>query len=143
LVDLLRLSNYKVGDLDLTLAKLYSETKSNEMNNSLVKNINLPMALIREFCHRWQIVEFALFGSVLRDDFNANSDIDILVTFAPESRTSLVDFVTMEWELEDMLDRKVDLLTRQSVIDSPNWIRRKEILCTARVIYETRFSLSA
>jgi uncharacterized protein len=103
------------------------------------------MAQIREFCHRWQIVEFALFGSVLRDDFHANSDIDILVTFAPESKNSLVDFVTMEWELEEMLHRKVDLLTRKSVIDNPNWIRRKEILNTAQVIYiyETRSSIFA
>jgi len=53
------------------------------MNPSLVTNINLPLSQVREFCQRWQIVEFALFGSVLRDDFRPDSDIDCLVVFAP------------------------------------------------------------
>jgi len=113
------------------------------MNPSLVTNINLPLSQIREFCQRWQIVEFALFGSVLRDDFRPDSDIDCLVVFAPDSQNSLLDLVTMEWELEDIFHRKVDLVTKQAVIDSPNWIRRKSILNTAQVIYETRSSLFA
>ncbi|MFN5856558.1 MAG: nucleotidyltransferase family protein [Pseudanabaenaceae cyanobacterium] len=113
------------------------------MNPSLVKNIDLPLSQIREFCQRWQIVEFALFGSVLRDDFHPDSDIDCLVVFAPNSQNSLLDLVTMEWQLEDIFHRKVDLVTKQAVIDSPNWIRRKAILNTAQVIYETRSSLSA
>ncbi len=112
------------------------------MTANLVKNINLQMDQIRAFCQRWQIIEFGLFGSVLRRDFRPDSDIDCLVTFAPESQNSLIDLVTMEWELEDILSRKVDLLTRRSVTDSPNWIRRKEILNTVQVIYEQRSSLS-
>jgi len=80
------------------------------MNPSLVTNINLPLSQIREFCQRWQIVEFALFGSVLRDDFRPDSDIDCLVVFAPDSQNSLLDLVTMEWELEDIFHRKVDLV---------------------------------
>ncbi|WP_271254463.1 nucleotidyltransferase family protein [Pseudanabaena sp. Chao 1811] len=113
------------------------------MNTCLVKNINLPMPQIVEFCDHWQIVEFALFGSVLRDDFRSDSDIDCLVVFAPESQNSLLDLVTMEWQLEDIFHRKVDLVSKQAVIDSPNWIRRKAILNTAQVIYATRSSLSA
>jgi predicted nucleotidyltransferase len=113
------------------------------MNTQLVKNINLPLPQIREFCQRWQIVEFALFGSVLRDDFRPDSDIDCLVVFAPNSQNSLLDLVTMEWQLEDIFHRKVDLASKQAVTESPNWIRRKAILNTAQVIYETRSSLSA
>jgi predicted nucleotidyltransferase len=113
------------------------------MNTQIVTNINLPMPQIRDFCQRWQIVEFALFGSVLRDDFRPDSDIDCLVVFAPNSQNSLLDLVTMEWQLEDIFHRKVDLVTKQAVTDSPNWIRRKAILNTAQVIYETRSSLSA
>jgi len=113
------------------------------MNTQVVTNINLPMPQIRAFCQNWQIVEFALFGSVLRNDFRSDSDIDCLVVFAPESQNSLLDLVTMEWQLEDIFHRKVDLVSKQAVIDSPNWIRRKAILNTAQVIYATRSSLSA
>ena len=104
------------------------------MNPSLVKNINLPLSQIREFCQRWQIVEFALFGSVLRDDFRPDSDIDCLVVFAPNSQNSLLDLVTMEWQLEDIFHRKVDLVTKQAVIDSPNWIR-VSVMNYSRKIY--------
>ena len=58
--------------------------------------IDLPMEAIAEFCHRWRIREFALFGSVLRDDFTPESDVDVLVEFDPEARVSLLDVVGME-----------------------------------------------
>ena len=96
---------------------------------------------LAEFCHRRHVAELALFGSILRNDFHSNSDIDILITFQPDVKISLLDLVDMQYELEDITDRKVDLLTKKSVIDSPNWIRRKEILSTTRVIYESRSSL--
>ena len=89
------------------------------------------------FCRRWRISEFALFGSVLRDDFDADSDLDVLVTFAPDADWSLWDHVQMEHELESLLGRSVDLLTRRSVEQSHNWLRRQEILSTAEVVYET------
>ena len=63
----------------------------------------------------WRIIEFVLFGSVLRDDFDAESDLDILVAFAPDADWSLLDHVQMEQELEALLGREVDLLSRRSV----------------------------
>ena len=90
---------------------------------------------ISDFCQRWRITEFALFGSVLRDDFDAESDLDILVAFAPDADWSLLDHVEMEQELEALLGRKVDLLSRRSVERSHNWLRRREILDTAEVVY--------
>jgi len=98
---------------------------------------------LAELCQRRHVAELALFGSILRNDFHSNSDIDILITFEPDVKISLLDLVDMQYELEDITDRKVDLLTKKSVIDSPNWIRRKEILSTTRVIYESRSSLPA
>ena len=74
----------------------------------------------------WRIIEFAFFGSVLRDDFDAASDLDILVAFAPNADWSLLDHVQMEQELEALLGRKVDLLSRRSVERSHNWLRRRE-----------------
>ena len=98
---------------------------------------------LEEFCQRRHIIELALFGSVLRDDFRPDSDIDILITFTPNVKISLLDLVDMQYELEELSHRSVDLLTKKSVINSANWIRRNEILNTAKIIYESRSSLLA
>ena len=87
------------------------------------------------FCKRRQITELALFGSVLRDDFGPDSDIDVLVKFSPDAKLSFLALDQMEEELGGMLSRKVDLLTRRSVEQSPNWIRRENILGSTKTIY--------
>lgn len=87
------------------------------------------------FCRRWAIAELAVFGSVLRDDFGPDSDIDVLVAFSPEAAWGLLDHVQMESELAELLGRPVDLLTRRAVERSPNPLRRTEILTTAQTIY--------
>ncbi len=102
------------------------------------RNLDLSENTLAEFCTRWRISEFALFGSVLRDDFDAESDLDILVAIASDADWSLLDHVQMEQELEALLGRKVDLLTRRSVERSRNWLRRREILDTAEVVYASR-----
>jgi predicted nucleotidyltransferase len=93
---------------------------------------------IAEFCRRWQIAELALFGSVLRDDFRPDSDVDVLVTFAPTADWSLFDHIAMEEELSNLLGRKVDLVSRRAVERSTNWIRREAILTTAEPLYVAR-----
>ena len=90
---------------------------------------------IATFCKRRQITELALFGSVLRDDFGPDSDIDVLVKFSPDAKLSFLALDQMEEELSRMLGRKVDLLTRRSIEQSPNWIRRENILGSAKTIY--------
>jgi len=97
--------------------------------------ISLPETEIQKFCRRWQIAEFALFGSVLREDFRPDSDIDVLVRFAPDSRWSLFDMVRMQKELEAILGREVDLVERTAVEQSENYIRRKRILSDLVPIY--------
>jgi predicted nucleotidyltransferase len=77
----------------------------------------------------------ALFGSVLRDDFRPDSDIDVLVTFAPTANWSLFDHVRMNEELNQLLNRKADLLSRRAVEQSHNQPRRQVILDTASVVY--------
>jgi predicted nucleotidyltransferase len=94
-----------------------------------------PLESIEDFCRRWKIVELAVFGSVLRDDFRPDSDLDFLVRFAPDARWSLFDHARMERELEGLLGREVDLVSRSAVERSRNWIRREEILGTARTLY--------
>lgn len=95
----------------------------------------LPEQAIQAFCDRWQIIELALFGSILRDDFRPDSDIDLLVTFAPEADWSLLDHATMQQELARLLNRAVDLVSKRAIERSHNWIRRQEILTTTQVIY--------
>ncbi len=97
--------------------------------------IDLPMDKIADFCRRWKIVEFALFGSVLREDFRPESDIDVLVTFAPEAGWSLMDKVDMLDDLKAIFGREVDLVNRRAIERSHNYILRKRILKSARVVY--------
>jgi predicted nucleotidyltransferase len=98
-------------------------------------NIEVPRERIAEFCRKWKIVELSFFGSVLRDDFRPDSDVDVLVTFAPDGRYSLFDLVHIEEELEKMLGRKVDLVERGAIEQSENYIRRKHILNSAQTVY--------
>ena len=90
---------------------------------------------IRTFCHEWGIIEFAFFGSVLRDDFRPDSDIDVLVQFREDVRYSLFDLVQMGDQLEQILGRSVDLLDRKAIEQSANYIRRTRILRSSEVIY--------
>ena len=93
--------------------------------------ITLPRKKINEFCRRWNVVEFSLFGSALRADFKPHSDIDVLVTFAPKSQIGLFEIAQMQIELEGVFKRPVDLVEKASL---RNPYRRREILQTAKVI---------
>jgi predicted nucleotidyltransferase len=95
------------------------------------------------FCDRWDVIEFSLFGSILRDDFRADSDVDVLVDFAAGARRTLFDLVAMELELIELFGRDVDLLTRGGIESSSNYLRRQEILSSVRSIYESRSTVSA
>ena len=90
--------------------------------------IPIPRDAISAFCRRWKITEFALFGSVLRDDFGPDSDVDVLVSFDATVRYGLFDPVHMEDELREIFGRKVDLLTRRGVENISNPFRRQAIL---------------
>ena len=97
--------------------------------------IPLDMPAIEAFCRKWQITEFALFGSVLRDDFRPESDIDVLVSFALDAPWSLMDHVDMQDELAEMFGRKVDLITKRGIENSRNVFRKRTILNSAEVVY--------
>jgi predicted nucleotidyltransferase len=100
--------------------------------------ITIPTAEIASFCDRWKVTELAVFGSILRTDFSPDSDIDLLVSFAQDARWSLFDLVTMQEELQAVLGREVDLVEREAVERSENYIRRKNILSNLEVIYAAR-----
>lgn len=98
----------------------------------LTKRLGVTPEQISALCNRWRITEFALFGSILREDFRPDSDIDVLVTFAPNDGWSLFDLMNLQRELEAIVGRPVDLLEKR---DLKNPFRRSEILRTHQVIY--------
>ena len=97
--------------------------------------IPLDRSRIAAFCQRWKMAELALFGSVLRKDFRPDSDVDVLVTFSPDVRWGLLDLVKMENELTAVLGRKVDLVEREAVERSENYLRRRHILHAVEPVY--------
>lgn len=102
-----------------------------------MQNLTLPISesQLADFCRRWKVRELALFGSALREDFSAESDIDLLVTFIDDAEWSLLDHIAMQQELEDLLQRKVDLISRYGVEHSSNRLRRDAILKSARPLF--------
>jgi predicted nucleotidyltransferase len=112
---------------------------TNSLRTVIEMKLNLDPPLLEQielFCRRWRIRSLAVFGSVLGDDFGPESDIDILVTLSPHTGWGLLDHVQMTLDLTDIFNRKVDLITRRGLENSGNWLRRDEILKTARVIYD-------
>jgi len=97
--------------------------------------LEISMDKVAAFCRRWKIAEFALFGSVLRDDFRPDSDVDVLVTFATDASWRFYDLVSMKEELEAMFGRPVDLVEKRLIERSENYIRRKHILNHREIIY--------
>ena len=87
------------------------------------------------FCKRWKVHEFAVFGSVLREDFQPESDIDVLVSFRPSAEWGLFDHVQMQAELESLFGRQVDLVTRRALEQTQNHILRERILNSAKIIF--------
>jgi hypothetical protein len=94
--------------------------------------IDIPKDRIAEFCRKWKITEFSLFGSVLRDDFGPESDVDVLVSFDAKSEWDLFDLVTMRDELMAIFGRNVDLVEKEGL---RNPFRRRNILTTREVIH--------
>lgn len=98
----------------------------------LTAHIVIPQQEIIAFCKQWKVVEFALFGSVLREDFSAQSDVDVLVTFAKAADISLFDMAQMQIELQVIFNRPVDIVEKDAL---RNPYRKREILKTAQVVY--------
>ncbi|MGD0654635.1 MAG: nucleotidyltransferase domain-containing protein [Thermoguttaceae bacterium] len=100
--------------------------------------ITLPKAHLEAFCRKWKITELSLFGSVLREDFSPESDVDVLVAFDESADWGLFEHSRMEEELSQLLGKKVDLVSRRGLENSRNWIRKREILGNRERIYADR-----
>jgi predicted nucleotidyltransferase len=100
-------------------------------------NLGVEQKKIVDFCRRWKIKQLAVFGSAVRGQLRPDSDLDLLVAFDPNADWSMFDHYRMENDLVELFAREVDLISRQAVEENPNWICRKEILNSAKVIYAT------
>jgi hypothetical protein len=107
------------------------------MNDKLTATsaVSIPKDRLVDFCRRWKVAELSLFGSVLRDDFRPDSDVDLLVSFAPGVTWGFDDLLTMKEELKTLFGRAVDLVERRLVEASENYIRRKHILSHLEPLY--------
>ncbi|MCL6436264.1 MAG: nucleotidyltransferase family protein [Leptolyngbyaceae cyanobacterium HOT.MB2.61] len=113
-----------------------------ELESLVSDRLKASQAQIAKFCQRWKITELALFGSVLREDFHPNSDIDVLVTFSPGVHLSLFELVNLQSELKDLFQRDVDVILKTSIQSSTNYLRRRRILASAKPIYSTQSQIS-
>lgn len=100
-----------------------------------MSSVEIPNERIAEFCKRRHIRRLDLFGSVLRADFRPDSDIDVLVEFEPGLEPGLFQISEMEQELTKLLGREVDLVEREAVEQSENYIRRRHILTSLKPVY--------
>ena len=105
---------------------------------TVYRRLAITPEILAKFCERWHIVELAVFDSVLREDFRSEgadpSDVDFLYVSAPETRYGF-RFFDMKDELAQLIGREVDLISKKGIENSRNFLRRRAILESARVIY--------
>ncbi len=95
-------------------------------------HFDVPDELLETFCRKWRIEELAVFGSALRNDFRADSDIDVLATFSLDADWSIFDFARMNQELSSLVGRQVDIVQKTGL---RNPFRRRQIMAGRRIIY--------
>jgi uncharacterized protein len=103
-----------------------------EVSAAMSPHLKVDRKRIEAFCAKWKVMELAIFGSALRDDFGPDSDVDVLVDLRAGHGLTLYDWLDMIDELKAMFDRDVDLVAKGGL---KNPLRRREILRTAEVVY--------
>jgi predicted nucleotidyltransferase len=103
-----------------------------------IHGIDLDSRGIRDFCNKWKVQELSVFGSILRDDFRPDSDIDFLITYDQDAEWDLSDAVIMKEELARIVGRPVDLISRTAIERSDNRFIKKEVLSTSEPVYAKR-----
>lgn len=124
------------GDVAITRHGHVIATLSRPPKKVFSKKPNVNRRQIRVLCHKHHIQRLALFGSILRDDFGPDSDVDVLVDPEPGRMHTLAERVAAEDALAKLFNRTIDLVKRHVIESSTNEIRKRSILSTAKVIYE-------
>ena len=95
------------------------------------EQIDIPVEALAELCRRYHVRELALFGSILRDDFRDDSDVDMLVEYEPDARVGLYEHFDLQMELERLVGRKVDLISKRGL----NVVIRDDVVLSSQVLY--------
>lgn len=107
--------------------------------SKIYERLSLTPEQLKEICQKYDIAELALFGSILRDDFGLNSDVDFLVSYQPMAERNLFKKLRLKTQLETLLGRSVDVVSKNAIEKSRNRLRRNNILNSAEVIYVARY----
>ncbi len=99
---------------------------------TVASRVEIPMERIAEFCRRWGVREFSLFGSILRDDFGPDSDVDVMLEFHPGHGFTFENTPDIQDELEAIFGRRVDVIEKGRI---RNPIRRRNIMSSYRVVH--------
>jgi uncharacterized protein len=133
--------SYRLQNRPMIQPSFYDPTVGYDVVD-LYKRLNVTTEQIATFCQKWQIDELALFGSIVRDDFRADgenpSDVDVLFSYGENAHKNLILQVRMGHELKDLFHRDVDLVSKTALLSDPNYIRRQNILTSARIVYAER-----
>lgn len=97
----------------------------------VINGVNFPMERLTDLCRRFGVSRLSVFGSILRDAFTADSDVDMLVEFLPQTRIGLIGMANMEAELSEAIGRKVDLRTASEL----SRYFRDEVVSQARLLH--------
>jgi uncharacterized protein len=129
-----------LATIEVLLRKI--EPSNTMLMQQIYQRLDVKPDRIPDFCQKWHLAEFALFGSVLREDFRTGtekpSDVDVLFTYGKNARKNLILQAEMKFELEDLFHRAVDLVSKTAILNDSNYIRRQHILESAKVIYAER-----
>jgi predicted nucleotidyltransferase len=112
-------------------------THKSQLFQRIYQRLGINGEQLDSFCQENCIQELSVFGSVLRDDFNEESDIDILVSYHSSASVGLLESVELREKLSKLFKRKVDLLSKKAIEKSKNWLKKDIILNSAVIIYES------
>ena len=112
-----------------------SHLTTNITEREIYQRLQVNSEQLERFCQSNLIAELAVFGSILRDDFSSNSDVDVLITYLPSAPRGLLEKVQLKEQFENLFHRPVDLISKTSIENSYNWIKRSSILNSCEVLY--------
>ncbi|HAC62712.1 MAG TPA: DNA polymerase subunit beta [Cyanothece sp. UBA12306] len=112
-----------------------SHLTNNLTQSEIYQRLQVNSEKLEQFCQSNLIAELAVFGSILRDDFSYNSDVDVLISYLPSAPRGLLEKVQLKEKLEHLFHRPVDLISKTSIENSYNWIKRNNILNYSEVLY--------
>ena len=100
--------------------------------------IQLDSPEVLAFCRTWKISRLEVFGSILREDFRPDSDVDFVVDFEDDAEWDLAELEQIRQGLSEIVHRDADVLTRRTLARTDNWLLRRNVLAQLETVYAAR-----